>query len=402
MAQQKIDCRLCKEALVCPKIAPVSQSRTAFSRPRHVLVVAPLGGIGGTQRVVLDLTRALRQRGHRISTLLPDIAAAHKTREWFSAEGVDVILDQAVPDCYQAVARPFDHIRRLRDLIRGYQPDVVNFHFPTRRISLKDLLAARLARPGRVVVTVQHPSPFPDRGRSEQWTVRASSTLCDRIVISTPYMGDLLKSAGVSGRRLHTIPLGITPPVTRYARAQIREELGIGEHDFVMIAVARMVAHKGIETLLAAYEQTQAANKTLLVIGDGPLRAQLAQTASKIDPERIKFLGHVADTAPYYAAADLFVLPSEGEGFGLVFVEAALQGLPSVAAGVWGVPYVIEHERTGLLVPPQDPASLARAVSRLAADRALLRQLGARARARAEAEFTVERMATRYEAVLFD
>jgi glycosyltransferase involved in cell wall biosynthesis len=366
------------------------------------MLLAPLGGIGGTQRVVLELTRELQQRGHRLSTLLPDIPAAHKTREWFSAEGVPVTLDRAVPDCYRASARPSEHIRCLRDLIQRYQPDVVNFHYPTRRIGLKDVIAARLAGMRRIVVTVQHPTPFPERGRSEQWIVRASSVFCDRIVVSTPYMGELLKSAGVAARRLRTIPLGATPPAVHYSRAQARAELGIGEEEFILIAVARVVAHKGIETLLDAFDRVSAASKRLLVIGDGPQRAELAQRAAQIDPERIRFLGHVPDTAPYYAAADLFVLPSEGEGFGLVFVEAALHGLPTVAAGVWGVPYVVEHEGTGLLVPPRDPESVARAVSDLAADRGRLQQLGERARARAKSEFTAERMASRYEGVLFE
>lgn len=372
------------------------------SSAKRLLILMPLGGIGGTQRVVLELTRSLRTRGHQVTTVLPKIPGAEKTQAWFKSEGVEVELDAAVPDCYRPAGRPDEQVSKLRALIRSHRPEVINFHYPTRRISFKDLLAARLAGNARSVVTVQHPSPFLVSARSERWLARASATLCDRIIISTPYMGELLMSAGVAKGLLRTVPLGVRPLPALQSREQVRRTLGWAEQDFVMLAVARLVEHKGLETLIHAFSRVNFPTKRLVIVGDGPLRERLARLAAEVNPERITLLGHVEDLASLYAAADLFTLPSEQEGFGLVFAEAAFHGLPSVAAGVWGVPYVIDHERTGLLVPPRDPEALGEALSRLASDRGLLRRMGAAAQTRAEAEFTDEHMTTGYERILFD
>jgi glycosyltransferase involved in cell wall biosynthesis len=229
-----------------------------------------------------------------------------------------------------------------------------------------------------------------------------AATLCDRIVVSTPYMSELLAGAGVPREKFRTVPLGVRPNRTPQAREQIRRQLGWADQDFVMLAVARLVEHKGLEALIQAFQGIRHPEKRLVIVGDGPQRERLTQAAAAVDPERITLLGHVDEIAPFYAAADLFTLPSEQEGFGLVFVEAAFHGLPSVAAGVWGVPYVIEHGKTGLLVPPRDPIALGEAISQLTANRSLLRQMGEAARMRAETEFTDECMTSGYERILFN
>ena len=98
------------------------------------------------------------------------------------------------------------------------------------------------------------------------------------------------------------------------------------------------------------------------------------------------------------AAADVFALPSRREGFGLVYVEAALHGVPSVGCAVGGVTDVIAHGETGLLVPPEDADALAGTLRRLADDPRWRRRLGAAAGPEA-AEFTEPVMADRYTAV---
>jgi glycosyltransferase involved in cell wall biosynthesis len=97
-----------------------------------------------------------------------------------------------------------------------------------------------------------------------------------------------------------------------------------------------------------------------------------------------------------YAAADVFVLPSYLEGFGLVYAEAAMHGVPSIGADVGSVPEVVKHGETGLIVPPAQPDALAAAILSLRDNGALCSQLGANARARAHAEFTEPLVADRY------
>jgi glycosyltransferase involved in cell wall biosynthesis len=98
--------------------------------------------------------------------------------------------------------------------------------------------------------------------------------------------------------------------------------------------------------------------------------------------------GHVDDVAAALAAADIAVLPSEREGLPRFLLEAAAAGLPSIATDVPGNRDVIDHEVTGLLVPPHDPKALYTAITRLASDPALRRRMGAAAREKAEAQFS--------------
>jgi glycosyltransferase involved in cell wall biosynthesis len=119
---------------------------------------------------------------------------------------------------------------------------------------------------------------------------------------------------------------------------------------------------------------------------------------------RVTFLGRVADDdlPALYQRADVFVLPANtrAESFGTVLLEAMAAGLPCITTEIGsGTSYVVEHERTGLVVAPRQPAALARAINALAADPAWRARLGAAGRARVESTFTQARMVAAVEAV---
>jgi glycosyltransferase involved in cell wall biosynthesis len=119
----------------------------------------------------------------------------------------------------------------------------------------------------------------------------------------------------------------------------------------------------------------------LLVAGDGPQRAALAEQAAGLGIGGVvRFLGMCSDPAPVYAAADVFALPSQEEGLPNALLEAMASARAVVASAVGGVPAIVEHERTGLLVAPCDPDALAAALARLAADPPLRERLGHAAR----------------------
>jgi glycosyltransferase involved in cell wall biosynthesis len=115
-------------------------------------------------------------------------------------------------------------------------------------------------------------------------------------------------------------------------------------------------------------------------------------------PGRCHFLGEVGSERVFevFAASDVHVLPSHAEGFGLVFVEAALAGVPSIGTNVGGIPGVIEHDVSGMLIPPCQPDHLAAAMRRMIGDEEARVRMGRVARGRARDHYSVEQMAAAY------
>jgi glycosyltransferase involved in cell wall biosynthesis len=129
------------------------------------------------------------------------------------------------------------------------------------------------------------------------------------------------------------------------------------------------------------------------VIGGGPLLDTLrARASSRGVADAFTFFGHREDVRERLADADAVVLPSRSEGLPNAILEAMAAGRPVVASAVGGVPDVVTDGVTGLLVPPEDPAALAAALTRLADDPALADRMGVAARRAAETDFSFERM----------
>ncbi len=116
----------------------------------------------------------------------------------------------------------------------------------------------------------------------------------------------------------------------------------------------------------------------------------------------MSFLGRVAPAAPVFERAEIVVVPSFGEGFGMVALEAMERGRPVIASAVGGLPEIVEDARTGLLVPPGDAEALAARIRELATDRGRAAAMGAAGRARALEEFSQSRCTDRIEALYRD
>jgi glycosyltransferase involved in cell wall biosynthesis len=181
------------------------------------------------------------------------------------------------------------------------------------------------------------------------------------------------------------------------ARARIRDGLGVPADRVVIVAVSRLVRHKGYPELLAAMRDVPGAE--LWVVGErlatdrgedlSPLFAEAAATG------RVRRLGYRSDVAAVLAAADIFVLPSHFEGLPMSIIEAMLAGLPVVATNIRGPREQVTDGVTGLLVPPGTIAPLAGALNRLVADAALRAKMGAAGRARALERYDEARVVTR-------
>jgi len=178
--------------------------------------------------------------------------------------------------------------------------------------------------------------------------------------------------------------------------ADLRKELGLDQHDFIIGTMGRLVPVKGLDVFLRAARILKDHGKTakFIIAGDGPLRGLLQALSHQFGLEHeVLFLGHRNDSHDILGLMDLFVLPSLNEGIPLVLLEALALSRPVVATDVGGIPEVIEHGISGLLVRAGKEADLARGCLALIDDPVLAQRLGRAGRKRVEGAFSAEVMA---------
>ena len=328
---------------------------------------------------LLPLMHGIRARGHEVVGVsadgpLLDVARA----EGFRVTPVPFARNLSPPAQWRA-------FRALLALMRAERPDLVHAHMPISGFLAR--LAARVAGVPRVAYTCHgflfnQPSPWPRRAASllMEWI---GGRLTDiYMTVSTEEAGDA-RRLWIS-RRAVAIGNGRDP--ARYhpdaaARARVRAELGVAAERVVVIAVSRLVRHKGYPELLAAMRDVDA---ELWVVGE-----RLATDHGEdLEPHFAaaglgRRLGYREDVPALLAAADIFALPSHFEGLPMSVIEAMLTGLPVVATDISGPREQVLSDVTGLLVPPMRVPELAEALRRLAGDAGLRARMGEAGRARA-------------------
>jgi L-malate glycosyltransferase len=282
--------------------------------------------------------------------------------------------------------------------LRRHPADIVHTH--RYKETVLGAVAARLAGVPGFVRTV-HGRGEPLRGwRWAKFRVyEALDTLAlrccaDRIVAVSRSMAAGLEESGYRAGTVVTLHNGVDLRKVRPSRTrdEVRRELGI-EPDALLIGTAgRLSPVKGHDRLLrAARLILDRAEARFLIVGDGPLRDELAISARRLGVDHAcTFAGERSDVYDLVAAMDVFVLPSLHEGIPMALLEAMGLGLPVVASAVGGVPEVVTHGASGLLVEAGDERALAQACVDLARDPAWARTLARRARRVVEERFSHE------------
>jgi len=232
----------------------------------------------------------------------------------------------------------------------------------------------------------------------------------EAFVAMSRVIGDEMLAAGVAAERVFVVPHGVDTDRFRPAdpgeRAALRSRLGLP--DGVLAAwTGRLLRGKGLETLLEACARLagDGLDLRLVLVGSGEGQAlsiedDLRRRAGGSDlAGRVIFAGPLARVEDVLRAADLFAFPSVFEGLGISLVEAAACGLPAVASRTGGIVDVVEDGRSGLLVPPGDPAALAEGLRVLATDADRRAVMGSEARRIALASFDERDGVDRYRAV---
>lgn len=244
------------------------------------------------------------------------------------------------------------------------------------------------------------------RNRKNEWNRRLHAPAVHRFVALSRHQEHYLTDrVGIAPTRITQIYNGVD-----VERFRPRDPAGPSRAGapgmFVIGTVGRMQAVKDPLNLVEAFLHLRrsrpdlAPRVRLAMVGDGALRepveARLRDGGAR---EAASLPGAREDVAEQLRAFDLFVLPSKAEGISNTILEAMATGLPVVATRVGGNPELVEEGRTGLLVPPSDPAALAAAFARYAENPGLVAEHGAAGRARARAEFSLDRMVARYTAL---
>ena len=343
---------------------------------------------GGIESHLLDLCSKLRK-----SVDLKVIVANDRMRpERACVEGIEVVRLGRMVTLASTPICP-----AMVNAIRRERADIVHLHLPNPAAAI----ACLLARPAGAIVITWHSDIVRQRRllRLYQPLERILLKRSSAIVATSPAYVASSPVLREHADRCHLFPYGIDARlfdddrVDKSLVENLRQRFG----PRVILAVGRLVYYKGLKFLIQAMSQVDA---KLVIIGEGPLRAELErEAAGNGTSERVIFLGEIdGNLTSYYHACDVFALPScdRSEAFGLVQLEAMACGRPVVNTQIdSGVPYASLDGVTGFTVQPRNSEAMATALNRLLDNPELRMEMGRAARERVVNEFGIRQMATR-------
>ncbi len=386
-----------------------------------VLYVMDTLGLSGRTKGIVDLSLQLDPQRYR-----PVFCALGEE----SSALAELLRERAVP---VEVAPLPDGLRpegvwKVASLVRRHRARVV--HAVNPRPMLYAGLAARLLSVRSTVGSLSAfacqvpdreyrflPQELVNRGRRQALRNQLACSLMRHVVTVSGELGDRfcrftvdaarpfgLLSADRLRRKMAVISYGIDlapyQAVSAEAVASLRKRAGAGADTVLVGSVGRLVEQKDYPTQLRAFALAARAEPRLRMVlaGDGPLREAVERLLVELGiADRVVLLGHWARVPELLRAVDVFVLASKFEPYGVALLEAKCAGSAIVATSVNEIPTLVRDGATGLLVPPEDPESMARAFARLARDAGLRHALGEAALADARERHSIGAVAAAYQ-----
>jgi glycosyltransferase involved in cell wall biosynthesis len=356
----------------------------------HIVHTEASCGWGGQEIRILEESRGLMARGHRITLLAPaESNIFRRAKEW----GVPAT---ALP----LVKKRLGPLFAMRDWLKANADDVdlINTHSSTD--SWLAALATRTVKPHLPIVRTRHISAMVKPTAANRWLYAKAAAHI--VTTGEQLRRELIEQLGVAEQAATSVPTGMD--TARYVpgdKLAARAALGLEPDAFWVGIVATLRSWKGHGFLLEAIKRLPDPGMRLLIVGQGPQRDALEEKDTALGfRERVRFTGEQMDVVPWLQALDVFALPSyANEGVSQAVMQAMLVGLPIITTAVGSMRDIIENRQTGLLVAPKDAVQLADAIRALHTDPSAARLLGERARAFALEHCSLERMLDRMEAI---
>jgi glycosyltransferase involved in cell wall biosynthesis len=358
---------------------------SGHSRLLKILHIDPERRWGGGEAQVFGLLSYLAERGHRNDLLTHPDGRLFQQSQTLSVRTIPLVVRNDLD------LRP---VPRLRWLIRDENYDIIHFH--TKRAHALSFWLFRGAPRPKFVVTRRMDYP-----EANNWYTRCLyNQKVEGVVAISQKIFDLLVQAGVEPEKIRLIHDGIDP-----RPFESTPNTGDMHTDCIVVGTAAVFEErKGHRFLLEAARRlkTQGYRIQYRFAGDGSLRQSLEKAATRLGlKDDVRFLGFVSDIPAFLSQVDIFVLPSLFEGLGVSVLEAMAAEKPVIASRVGGLMEVVRDGTTGFLVSPGDAEGLASAIAKLAADRALSREMGQKGKARLKEHFTLAQMASKNEAYYY-
>lgn len=339
--------------------------------PIKILYVVDSLGVGGAETLLLDILRVAKDRHHEAhlayftpGPLGPAMAALAASTTRLSLRGLKDPL---------ALWRAIRLIRRLR-------PDVVHTHLT--KSDLTGQIAARLAGTPKRIVTL-HSTDRWRKNRVLATAYRMATAGAHHLLAVSESVAEYVRQTqGDASGRLLVIPNGVD--LARFRKIEPPDPKPAG-HTHTFAIIGRLQPQKDHRTFLDAAQILAARRQDVafVVIGDGPLRAELEQKARDLGlGSRITFTGNRSEMVSTLSGIDALVLSSAWEGLPMVLLEAMAAARPVVVTAVGEIPTVVRHSIDGLVVPPSQPEALAQAMEMLLQSPAAARAMGVSGRNR--------------------
>jgi glycosyltransferase involved in cell wall biosynthesis len=337
--------------------------------------------VGGAETLVSQMCRLQREHGH--DPCIYAVRALGPLGEQLRAEGFNVL-----PHVGQHLS---DSARKFFKIFKELKPDAVHLHNPTPTVYAA--IAARMAGVAAIVST-RHSLVAPPRRAVVELKYALAATCCDWIVgICDATTNNLENIHSVPARKIVRIYNGALP-IERVGKEQQPKKSG-----FTLVYVGRLAPVKNHSLLFNAFSAALSSmpGLRLWMVGDGSERETLERLAAELGiASQVTFWGQQLDVAPFFSAADAFIMSSKSEGLPMSLLQAFSLGLPSIVTDVGGMAEVVRLAKAGFTVPVNNPAEMAAAILRLAAIDAERAQFSINAEEAFHSRFTLETMADAY------